>query len=416
MRELIRFELKKIVCKKSFVFAFTVLFGLQVFLAVLGAFGNVYVTTQRAEGAGSEDTVLLESFLERNRIDRAAGQRFTGTVFDGAFLKEVEEAFAPYMEAEDESHRLTDEYRQNARKYEVVLERLKMYTGLRRSGYRAAQQSGEEDFYEGLEERRRQIWEQFLLSEGESRYWEERRGEQPQKLTYEYCYAYEEMVGMQGAYMTHMLLVFFFGMTMTFVFLAEVNLNTDQIILCTKKGRAQLYFAKLAAGGIVTLGVALVFSAALFAGRIAVFGPEGFGARLSDAVAPWYPSGLSVGGAFLLFVAVLLLSSLLISLFAMLLSWVTRNGIVSIAILVGGLFAARLIPIPPRFPLLGKLWHALPINLLKLDEGFLDMRLFHIFGGYLTVWQMALILYAALIALLVLAGKRLYCRAEVSGR
>lgn len=417
MRELIRFELKKIVCKKSFMFAFLLFFGLQVFLAVLGAYGNVYITVDQAAGVQSENgTMLLESFLERNRIDRAAGRRFTGTVFDEAFLQEIREAFAPYMDETDEAHRMTDAYRQSARRYQVVLERMQMYTGLRRSGYLAAQQSGEEEFYAGIKERGEQILEQFLLSEGEREHWDKLRAGQPDKLTYEYCYAYEELVSMQGVYMTHMLLVFFFGMTMTWVFLIEVNQNTDQMILCTKKGRGQAYAAKLIAGELVTAGMVLLCSAALFIGRTAVYGPEGFGARFSDAAAPWYPTSLTMGGCWLLFLAVLLLSSFLISLIAMLLSWVTRNGVASIALLVGGLFAARLIPIPSRFPFLGKLWHALPINLLKLDEGFLDMRLFHIFGGYLTVWQMALILYVIGIVVLVFVGKRLYCRTQISGR
>lgn len=414
MKELIRFEIKKIVCKKSFVFAFVLFFGLQVFLAALGAFGNVYVSADNVQG--ENDPVILESFLERNRIDRAAGKRFTGTVFDDAFLQEIREAFAPYVDEADESHRMTDAYRQNARRYQVVLERMQMYTGIRRSGYLASQQSGEEEFYAGMKERREQIWEQFQLSEGEREYWERQQAAQPEKLTYEYCYAYEELVGMQGAYMTHMLLVFFFGMTMTWVFLVEVNQNTDQMILCTKKGRTQVYAAKLIAGELVTAVVVLLFSAALVIGRFALYGPEGFGARFSDAAAPWYPSSLTMGECCLLFFAVLLLSSLLLSLIAMLLSWVTRNGIASIVLLVGGLFAARLIPIPSRFPFLGKLWHALPINLLKLDEGFLDMRLFRIFGGYLKVWQVALVLYAVGIVIMVFVGRRLYCRTQVSGR
>lgn len=417
MRTLIGFEIKKIVRKKSFCFSFLLFFGLQVFLSSLGAYGNVYITADGAKSSVKEDgTVLLESFMERNRTDREAGKHFTGSVFDDAFLREVRDAFSPYTEEEDEAHRLTDAYKKNARSYEVVLERMQMYTGLRRYGYLAAQQSGESEFYAALDERRTQIWETFLLSEGELAYWDGLREEQPHKLTYEYCYAYEELLGMQGAYMTHMILVFFLAMTMTWVFLIEVNQNTDQMILCTKRGRGQAYAAKLIAGELVTFAMTLLCAAALFIGRIAVYGGEGFCARFADAMAPWYPSGFTMGECWLLFLLILLLSSALISLIAMLLSWVTRNGIASVAALVGGLFVARLVPIPSRFRLAGMLWHALPINLLKLDEGFLDMRLFHLPGGYLRVWQMALVLYVFCIAVLVLAGKKLYCRTQINGR
>lgn len=418
MRTLIGFEIKKIVQKKSFFFAFVLLFGLQVFLASLGAFGNVSITVNGEQGMPGEDhAVVLESFLERNRIDRGAGVSFTGTVFDEAFLQELAEAFAPYQSEKDGAHRMTDAYRQNARRYEIVLERLKMYTGLYGSGYAAAQQTSESDFYARMDERRERLWDEyFCLTEGERAHWEAVQKEQPKKLVYEYCYAYEEILGMQGAYFTHMLLIFLFAVTMTWVFLNEVNRNTDQIILCTKKGRSQLYAAKLIAAELVTLVTTALFSLTLVIGRFLTYGPEGFGARFADAMAPWYPGELTMGGCVLLFLLILLLSSFLITLIAMLLSFATRNGIASVAALVGGLFAARLIPIPARFVLLGKLWHALPVNLLKWDEGFADMRLFHVFGGYLKVWQTALLLYVLGIALLVIVGKRLYCKTQIGGR
>ena len=415
MRTLIWFEIRKIVQKKSFVFAFVLLFGLQVFLAAFGAFGNEYIAVDR--GQGETEAVFLRSFADRNKTDRSAGVRYTGTVFDEAFLARIREAFAPYQNEKDEAHRMTDDYIAGAGDYEIVLDRLKMYTGRYGDGYAAALVSSEKEFYALMQERREKFWDEyFLLGKEERAHWQEMQERQPDKLTFEYCYAWEEIIGMQGMYFTHMLLVFFFAVTMTFVFLNEVSRNTDQIILCTKKGRSQLYAAKLLAAELVSLVTTVLFALTLMAGRFLTYGPEGFFARFTDAVAPWYPGDLTMGQCSLIFLLVLMLSSVLITLIACLLSFVTKNGVASVSVLVAGLFAARLVPIPSDFAFIGKLWNTLPINILKWDEGFSDMRLFRVPWGWLTVWQTALILYAVCIAALIFAGKRIYCRTQISGR
>lgn len=417
MRDLICFEIKKIVKKKSFVLALVLFLGLQTLIAVLGAFGNVYIDTGSESALQDNDYVVLESFAERNRIDRKTGKELSGRVFDDALLAEMSEAFAPYMDAENEAFKLSNDYKQNARCYEGVFDRLRSYVGWYRRGYQILLQiSDEETLYAKINEDWEEIRDYYNLTEGEQAYWEKRSLQLPGKRVYEYSTAFEELCGMQGVYMTHMLLVFLFALTTTGVFLVEANRNTDQMILCTKKGRGQLYAAKLIAGCIVTFALTLLFSAVLFVGRVCTYGPEGFSARVTDALAPWYPTDMTLGQMYLLLLLALFLASVLLSLIAMLLSWATKNGIVSVAVLVGGVFVARLVPIPSRFRFLAKLWNMIPINLLKIDAGFMDMRLFCIFGGYVTIWQMALILYVLAIAVLIAVGKRLYCRTQICGR
>ena len=77
---------------------------------------------------------------------------------------------------------------------------------------------------------------------------------------------------------------------------------------------------------------------------------------------------------------------------------------------------ARIIVIPREFRVMSQIWNYFPMNLLKIDQGFLDVRLVNIFGVKLTSWQFAPILYLILGGILVLLGRRCYCRHQVQGR
>ena len=58
----------------------------------------------------------------------------------------------------------------------------------------------------------------------------------------------------------------------------------------------------------------------------------------------------------------------------------------------------------------------LPINLLKADEGFFDLRLWNIFGIKFTLWQMAFVAYIIIGVIFFFIGKRKYCKYQAGGR
>ena len=221
---------------------------------------------------------------------------------------------------------------------------------------------------------------------------------------------------MQGMYMTCMLMTFFIGISMVTVFAEEHTRKTDQLILCARYGKSKAYFAKILAGSLVVFGGNMLFAGVLIVGRFFSFGTEGFGAAIQSVVAPWYSYPLTMGQALLLMTGILLLSGVLVAVFAMLLAEVLGNSVGAMAVVVGLLFAARLVPIPPSFGVLSQAWNYMPINMLKVDEGFLDPRLVNLFGLQLTTWQFAPILYVVLIVGMVFAGSRFYRRYQVSGR
>ncbi len=270
--------------------------------------------------------------------------------------------------------------------------------------------------YGRREQLRDSLWEHYELSDREKAYWQAKDAEVEIPFTYEYAAGYDSLTGMQGMYMTCMLMTFFTGVSMVTVFADEHTRKTDQLILSTRYGKGKAYFAKILAGSLVVFGVNVLFTGTLMAGKFFSYGAEGFGAAIQSVWIPWYSYPLTIGQAFLLMTGILLLSSVMTAVFAMLLAELLENSVGAMAIVVGLLFAARLVPVPLSLGVLSQAWNYLPINLLKMDEGFMDLRTVNLFGLQLTSWQAVPVLYAVLTGVMVFAGSRLYRRYQVSGR
>ena len=265
-------------------------------------------------------------------------------------------------------------------------------------------------------EMQHQMYDSYELSKQENAFWEKQNSKVEIPFSYEYASFYESMLGGQGIYMVCMLLTFFIAMSMVSVFTEEHNRKTDQLILCARFGRDKLYMAKIVAGGLVVFTVNLLFIITAIVGKSFSYGPEGFEAMIQLLGVYWYPFALSAGETVLIEVGLLFLSSIMVAVFAMVLAEVTRSNVGAMAIVVGGLFLARLVSIPPSWGVLSELWNYIPINMLKIDEGLTDVRLISIFDMHFTTWQFAPVLYIVLSAIVVWIGSRIYKNYQVSGR
>ncbi len=401
MGTLIRFEIKKIVMKKSTLVAFVLLFGIQVLLAMTGSMGSTY-----------KNDVFVETHAERNKIDREHGIALSGRAIDDELLTEMQEAYAGF-DWNNPDYWWTQGYNQGVRRYKDLEYRLKLW-GL--STGDSFDNMSSEVLYSLRTQQRDSMWEVYELSDKERAYWQEKDAEVEIPFTYEYAQAYDSLIGMQGMYMTCMLMTFFIGISMVTVFADEHTRKTDQLILCARYGKGKAYFAKILSGSLVVFGVNVLFTGVQIAGKFFSYGIEGFGAALQSVVAPWYSYPLTMGQTLLLMIGMLLLSSVMVAVFAMLLAEILGNSVGAMAVVVGLLFAARLVPIPPSLGVLSQAWNYMPINILKLDEGFLDLRTVNLFRLQLTGWQFAPILYVVLIGVMTFVGSKIYRRYQVSGR
>lgn len=404
MGTLIGFEVKKILMKKSTIVAFLILFGLQVLLGFMGNLGSTYINDE-----------FYETHAQRNRLDRENGIALSGRAMDESLLAEVQEAWAELSETSwnGKEYMWSDTYKEKVRQYDDLTMRLKAWgagSGL------SFDNMTEEKLYGLFEERFTELSESYELTDGELAYWEEKKAMLLKPYTYEYAFGYEQLVDMQGIYMTCMMVTFFIAISMVTVFADEHTGKTDQLILCARHGKTKLYTAKILAGSLIVFGVNLLFTLVHMVGQFFCYGPEGFGATIQSVMAPWYAYELTMGETFLIMAGLMFVSSVLVAIFAMLLAEILRSSIGAMAIVVGLLFAARLVPMPVSIRVLFHGWNFMPINLLKIDQGFLDLQLVNLFGLKLTNWQFAPILYVMLIAVMVFVGGKVYRKYQVTGR
>ena len=274
----------------------------------------------------------------------------------------------------------------------------------------------EETLYKARQEDIESTWEYYELSENEREYWEGKEAELELPLTYQYAIGWESMTGMMGCYTICLIFTFFLSIAMVGVFTEEHGRKTDQLILCSRYGKGKLYMVKIIAGSIVTLVGNILFVVITVIGKAFCYGLEGFGASIQVAILNVYSYDMTVGETTLILIGLLLISSVMTAVFTMVFSEIIKNNVGTMAVIVGMLLGARVITVPVSFGWLSKMWCYFPINLLKVDYGFTDMRLMSVFGLELTTWQFAPFLYITVIAILIVVGRKKYINYQVTGR
>lgn len=390
------YEMKKIMQRKNTWITFGIL--LVIYLALTGGrmFGSFYV-----EGE------FLETHKEGFAIDRKNGNKLSGRKLDNTLLGEMKEAYVG-MEDKELKYMLTEEYQTRVRPYSIVYDIVRLadvdpFTVT------------EKEFYYAREAAVKKSQEKYELTEQEKVYWQEKEDKLEKPFTYQYADGYTALISMNGIYMVCLWTSFLIAICMSRVFTEEHGRKTDQLILCSRLGRKEIYFAKILAGGIFSFVVTAFFLLFEIIGVFTTYGKEGF-SSIVQLFYSVYSYPLTDGQIFLVMILILLLSSVLTAIFTMVLSEITKSNIGSLATIVAIMFLARLVPIPIRWRAVSQIWNFFPINMLKLDAGFTDMRLVSFLGLKLTSWQFAPFLYILLGVLLVFAGKRVYCRYQVQGR
>lgn len=350
---------------------------------------------------------FLETHKEGFAIDRKNGNKLSGRKLDNTLLGEMKEAYVG-MEDKELKYMLTEEYQTRVRPYSIVYDIVRLadvdpFTVT------------EKEFYYAREAAVKKSQEKYELTEQEKVYWQEKEDKLEKPFTYQYADGYTALISMNGIYMVCLWTSFLIAICMSRVFTEEHGRKTDQLILCSRLGRKEIYFAKILAGGIFSFVVTAFFLLFEIIGVFTTYGKEGF-SSIVQLFYSVYSYPLTDGQIFLVMILILLLSSVLTAIFTMVLSEITKSNIGSLATIVAIMFLARLVPIPIRWRAVSQIWNFFPINMLKLDAGFTDMRLVSFLGLKLTSWQFAPFLYILLGVLLVFAGKRVYCRYQVQGR
>lgn len=366
-------------------------------------------------GTRYADDKVYETRAQGLKIEKENGLALSGTKIDDELLKNMQDAYALLPGDMEGSYLFEEVYQEKIRPFDDIQFLVNQFLYDSDVDPMTVDAKG---LYESRKTQVEATWDKYGLNQEEKDYWENEEKKFPDVYTYEYAKGFDSIIGMRGAYMVCMVVTFLIAICMSQVFTEEHSQKTDQLTLCTKLGKKKLYGAKLFAGCLVSVAASIIMFTIVATCGFAVYGTNGVNA-LVQVVQPylsWYSKPLTVGTIAWILFGLLVLSTVLTGIFTMVLSEILHNSVATMAVLVGGLFLSRLVMIPGRFKVPSMLWNYIPINLLKIDQGFMDERLVSILGFHLTSYQIAPILYVILCILFILVGNRVYSRYQVSGR
>lgn len=251
--------------------------------------------------------------------------------------------------------------------------------------------------------------EDQMLKQEEMEYWKKNDAGLELPFTYEYAEGWGEL--WNQSYVVNCMLLLLLLVSLSNVFSMEHQQKTDAVILCTRHGKRELYIAKVLAGITFGAAAALLLSGITLLSDLAVYGADGFGGALQIEF-PLSSWRMSVGESVLVLVIMLLAISAMYSTVILFLSEWLKKGVSVMAILVGIMTFTLFIDIPFQLRTLSQVYDLLPTNLL-MPWGLWDDRLFSVFGGYLTQFEAAPVMYALLSAVLLFLGRRIWQKQQV---
>jgi hypothetical protein len=244
-------------------------------------------------------------------------------------------------------------------------------------------------------------WEEDGLTDAEIARLEEEEDQLTTPWVFAYCDGWDQLL--EVVQTLQMLAVFLVAICLGGIFSDEQLRRTDQLTLSTRFGRTTLLGAKLLAGMTFAVGAVVVMAALAMAVVAGLYGLDGF-----DAAIQWsltYAScNLTMGGAVLRLLGMMLLATVLHGAVTMALSQWLRSSVAAMAIPVGVTVASMLVYVPWRFRTANMLCSLLPVNLVS-SAAFLDNRLYPF---SLTRLQTGAVVYPVLIAAALVGIKAAY--------
>lgn len=190
--------------------------------------------------------------------------------------------------------------------------------------------------------------------------------------------------------------------------------RTDQIVLCSRYGKTPVYLAKMAAGVTLALGGTVLFFAVGTLLALGIYGADGFHASIQLSI--WMSSwDISIGEAVCVLFSVSLCGALCCSVITMMLSEILHNAVAVLSLVSGFMIFTFFVNVPPRYGVLSQMYALIPTRLIN-EIGFLDNRMFHVFGRYFSALQAAPVVYLVLAGWFVGIGYVVYGRYQVKGR
>ncbi len=409
MREfgiLYRYELKKIMQRKIVKIATVIVFALILGTVCAELSGNYYV-----------DGKVYDTHYHMMKTDREYARKLNGRKINQDLIMEMQDAYRHIPENEREGrYSLTEEYQDWARPYSQIYQFVNMVMEKKTLSDLLAWKADENELYENLGRRIEEEREDAFLTEEEKAFWREKEEQTEKPYTFYYAEGYWKLL--YSSYGICYVLLLYAAVCLADLYTREHSLRTDQLLLSSRLGKRQLYWAKALAGMSFAGMASLILIALVMFEVLFIYGTDGFQMALQYAGAFFYYSEpVSVGTTVIIVYALILAAVLVTGAFVVMLSELLQNGTAVLAVVFGMVSVTMFFNIPPQMRLASQLYAYLPGKLLSLNMGgAFSLRLVRVFGRYLTTWQFVPLLYLLSGAAFLLIGKWAYGRYQVSGR
>ena len=400
LKTLYQYELKKIIKRKIFWITLALCIITIAVSIISQLFGAYYV-----------DGELTDTHYHMYTVDRAYREKLSGREMDDELLREMVAAYRK-IPVGTARYTLTEEYQTYARPYSDIYGIVRNWTGMSFESI-VNWNASEEDLYALRRTDLEKDWQELRLTETEKIFWIEQESHIAKPVTYFYHDGYSTLVGIFQTVGIVMLLLI--AVTLSSAFSDEHTRRTDQLILSSMKGKSLAYWAKLLAGGTVSAVCALILSLAAATFSLGIYGATGFHAALQLEV-HFYSYSLTLGQACLIMYGALIVTSLLASVFVMVLSELLHSNIAALAVSTGLILLGIIIgSIPDQYRIIAQIWDSLPMTFLAPWNVF-SVRPITLLGHCFTSWQTIPIIYILCSILIAVAGKRVFQQYQVSGR
>ena len=374
LRTIYLYELKKLFCTKVNLIALT---GAVIMLVFL----------------------VISSISEVQPVSREAAKELDGRIIDGELIEEMK----PAMKVKNGSTVI--EINAEYEKYVPIMDVVTSVTGYDMD---LTQLDGTE-FYALREQELNQRIEKQRLSETEKEFWHSQEAQVSKPFVYHYHSGPANLLKSFQALGFFILLLSAVGLSG--VYARETADNMNQLLLCSRYGKKELYLIKFVAGLTWILTVALFVALAIFIPFYIVYGMEGMGEML-QLVKPLSMLPYTLGQMLGVYVVIYLLAAGLFASVTMLLSVITQNQLAVTCGMLGYLLIDLFAELPDSFGLIQKIWLLRP-NAVLMNTGFSNYRLIHLAGRLFLNYQAAPVIYIVIIMATLLIGRWKYRRLQV---
>ena len=287
--------------------------------------------------------LVISSISEIQPVSREAAKELDGRAVDGQLIGELK----PAMKVENGSTviKINAEYE----KYDPIIDVITSVTGYDRD---LTQLQGTE-FYDLREQEMNKRIEEQRLSEREKEFWLSQEAQVSKPFVYHYHSGPANMLKSFQALGFFILLLSVVGLSG--VYARETSDNMNQLLLCSRYGKKELYLIKFGAGLTWILAVAMLVVLAIFIPFSYVYGMEGMEEML-QLVKPFSMLPYTLGHMLALYMGIYLLAAVLYASVTMLLSVITQNQLAVTCGMLGYLLIDLFAELPDNFGLIQKIW------------------------------------------------------------